>query len=276
MAVLGQLLVIAFRERTLPDVQTDNQLRISCSLAYTGRCRSSGRLVARWPQAVFCDVTCLIKIRLNPDQVAVLRSLRQCVEPRLLGHESFGTNVESGWFITTPPMRKTRQTPPRYPEKEAHRPSLCRSRRPRPHTHSRPPETSQNLPSRSPHPRSPLHRCTVKFRPLQVPRKMRSDQRFTYLALDQKRNPRPERRLLPAHPPRPIQSHPLDSETFIQTDLELLAGDRYLQKGMGLMALTRRRPAEIFFSASFSHTSLSSPHLRRPTGKPGKFPVPVP
>jgi Telomere resolvase len=33
---------------------------------------------------------------------------------------------------------------------------------------------------------------------------------------------------------------------------ELLASDRYLQKGMGLMALTGRRPAEIFFSASFS------------------------
>jgi len=28
--------------------------------------------------------------------------------------------------------------------------------------------------------------------------------------------------------------------------------DRYLEKGMGLMALTGRRPAEIFFSASFS------------------------
>ena len=34
--------------------------------------------------------------------------------------------------------------------------------------------------------------------------------------------------------------------------LELLASDRYLQKGMGLMALTGRRPAEIFFSVSFS------------------------
>jgi hypothetical protein len=34
--------------------------------------------------------------------------------------------------------------------------------------------------------------------------------------------------------------------------LALLASDRYLEKGMGLMALTGRRPAEIFFSAKFS------------------------
>jgi len=45
---------------------------------------------------------------------------------------------------------------------------------------------------------------------------------------------------------------PLDPEAFIQTALDLLASDRYLEKGMGLMALTGRRPAEIFFSASFS------------------------
>jgi hypothetical protein len=34
--------------------------------------------------------------------------------------------------------------------------------------------------------------------------------------------------------------------------VELPASDRYFQKGMGLMALTWRRPAEIFFSASFN------------------------
>jgi hypothetical protein len=45
---------------------------------------------------------------------------------------------------------------------------------------------------------------------------------------------------------------PLDPEAFIQTALDLLSSDRYLEKGMGLMALTGRRPAEIFFSASFS------------------------
>jgi hypothetical protein len=45
---------------------------------------------------------------------------------------------------------------------------------------------------------------------------------------------------------------PLDPEAFIQTALTLLASDRYLEKGMALMALTGRRPAEIFFSASFS------------------------
>src|SRR6266478_3097953 len=42
------------------------------------------------------------------------------------------------------------------------------------------------------------------------------------------------------------------TEAFIQTALTLLSSDRYLEKGMALMALTGRRPAEIFFSASFS------------------------
>jgi hypothetical protein len=83
------------------------------------------------------------------------------------------------------------------------------------------------------------------------PRKMRSGQRFSYLALEPEETRALERRLPPAHPPRPIQSHPVP-KAFIQTALELLASDRYLQKGMGLMALTGRRPAEIFFSASFS------------------------
>jgi hypothetical protein len=34
--------------------------------------------------------------------------------------------------------------------------------------------------------------------------------------------------------------------------LPSVSSDRYLEKGMALMALTGRRPAEIFFSASFS------------------------
>jgi Telomere resolvase len=42
------------------------------------------------------------------------------------------------------------------------------------------------------------------------------------------------------------------TEAFIQTSLTLLSSDRYLEKGMGLMALTGRLPTEIFFSASFS------------------------
>ena len=45
---------------------------------------------------------------------------------------------------------------------------------------------------------------------------------------------------------------PLDPQAFIQKALSLLASDRYLEKGMALMALTGRRPAEIFFSAKFS------------------------
>jgi hypothetical protein len=56
---------------------------------------------------------------------------------------------------------------PRLPQ--AHHPSLCRSRRPRPHSHPRPPETSPNLPSRSPHPQSPVHPGHRQARPLQVP-----------------------------------------------------------------------------------------------------------
>ena len=101
------------------------------------------------------------------------------------------------------------------------------------------------------------------------PRKMRSGQRFSYLALD----PEETRALNAAYHERIHRDQsnliPLDPEAFIQTALELLASDRYLQKGMGLMALTGRRPAEIFFSASFSlppeKTPLSRPHLRRPT-----------
>jgi hypothetical protein len=84
------------------------------------------------------------------------------------------------------------------------------------------------------------------------PRKMHSGQRFSYLALE----PEETRALNAAYHERIHRDQsdliPLDPEAFIQTALELLAGDRYLQKGMGLMALTGRRPAEIFFSASFS------------------------
>jgi telomere resolvase len=84
------------------------------------------------------------------------------------------------------------------------------------------------------------------------PRKMHSGQRFSYLALEPE-----ETRALNAAYHQSIhrdQSNliPLDPEAFIQTALELLSSDRYLQKGMGLMALTGRRPAEIFFSATFS------------------------
>jgi Telomere resolvase len=84
------------------------------------------------------------------------------------------------------------------------------------------------------------------------PRKMRSGQRFSYLALE----PEETRTLNAAYHERIHRDQsnliPLDPEAFIQTALELLASDRYLQKGIGLMALTGRRPAEIFFSASFS------------------------
>ena len=84
------------------------------------------------------------------------------------------------------------------------------------------------------------------------PRKMRSGQRFSYLALDPE-----ETRAINAAYHQSIhrdQSNliPLDPEAFIQKALALLGSDRYLEKGMALMALTGRRPGEIFFSASFS------------------------
>ena len=111
------------------------------------------------------------------------------------------------------------------------------------------------------------------------PRKMRSGQRFSYLALD----PEETRALNAAYHQRIHRDQsnliPLDPEAFIQQALELLTSDRYLQKGMGLMALTGRTPAEIFFSASFSlprEKLLSSPPLRRPTGKLGRLPAPAP
>ena len=71
------------------------------------------------------------------------------------------------------------------------------------------------------------------------PRKMRSGQRFSYLALDPE-----ETRAINAAYHQSIhrdQSNliPLDPEAFIQKALALLGSDRYLEKGMGLMALTR-------------------------------------
>ena len=84
------------------------------------------------------------------------------------------------------------------------------------------------------------------------PRKMRSGQRFSYLALE----PEETRALNEAYHQRIHRDQsnliPLDPEAFVQKALALLASDRYLEKGMGLMALTGRRQAEIFFSAKFS------------------------
>ena len=70
----------------------------------------------------------------------------------------------------------------------------------------------------------------------------------------------------------------LDPEAFIQQALELLASDRYLQKGMGLMALTGRRPAEIFFSASFSLPPKKlpiPPSSSTADSKPARLPAPA-
>jgi hypothetical protein len=45
---------------------------------------------------------------------------------------------------------------------------------------------------------------------------------------------------------------PLDAQAFIATATDLLGSERYTTLGMALMALTGRRPAEMFFSAKFS------------------------
>jgi hypothetical protein len=47
-------------------------------------------------------------------------------------------------------------------------------------------------------------------------------------------------------------------------------------KGMGLMALTGRRPAEIFFSASLRKNSPIPPSSSTANSKPAKLPVPAP
>jgi hypothetical protein len=161
--------------------------------------------------------------------------------------------------------------------------------------HPRPPETSQNLPSRSPHPQSPLHPGHRQTRPLQVPRarsravdpdhlvlrprKMRSGQRFSYLALELRRKPHAQRRLPRVHSPRPIQSHPARvPKPSSKTALELLASDRYLQKGMGLMALTGAglpRSSLAPPSASLEKNSPIPLSSSTASSKPAKLPVPV-
>jgi Telomere resolvase len=131
-----------------------------------------------------------------------------------------------------------------------------------------PPETSQNLPSRSPHPQSPLHPGHRQARPLQVPRARSAPWTPTTWSCAQGKcvpvsasaiwrsiQKKPTRWNAAYHERiHRDQSNliPLGSRGLHPNGVELLASDRYLQKGIGLMALTGRRPAEIFFSASFS------------------------
>jgi len=73
---------------------------------------------------------------------------------------------------------------------------------------------------------------------------MRFGQRFSYLAL-----PPEETRSINAAYHQSIHRDqssliPPEPEAFIHKALDLLSSDRYLEKGMGLMALTGRRPAE--------------------------------
>jgi hypothetical protein len=156
---------------------------------------------------------------------------------------------------------------PRLPQ--ARRPSLCRSRRPWPHPHPRRPETSQNLPSRSPHPQSPLHLGHRQARPLQVPGTRSAP--WTPItwscALEKcvpasasaisRSNPKKPARWNAAYHERihlrPIQSHPArvrrPSSKRLSNSWPATAT---YKKAWAWMALTGRRPAEIFFSASFS------------------------
>lgn len=84
------------------------------------------------------------------------------------------------------------------------------------------------------------------------PRRMRSGQRFSYLALD----PEETRSLNTAYQSSIHRDQskliPLDADVFIEKAMELLGSSRYLEKGMALMALTGRRPGEIFLTAKFT------------------------
>ena len=83
------------------------------------------------------------------------------------------------------------------------------------------------------------------------PRRMRSGQRFSYLALD----PEETRSLNAAYQSSIHRDQskliPLDADAFIEKARSLLSSSSYLEKGIALMALTGRRPGEIFFSAKF-------------------------
>jgi hypothetical protein len=85
-----------------------------------------------------------------------------------------------------------------------------------------------------------IYQAEVRRHLVLRPRKMRSGQRFSYLALE----PEETRALNAAYHQRIHRDQsnliPLDPEAFIQKALTLLASDRYLEKGMGLLALTSR------------------------------------
>jgi len=118
-------------------------------------------------------------------------------------------------------------------------------------------------------------------------RKHRSSQRFSCLPL----TPEETRSINAAYQTeiRKDQSDliPLDAKEFVAT--ELLASERFISIGMGLMAVTGRRPAEIFFSASFAPAPNKLPfpavifsgqlktRFARGTGfEPYPIPVPAP
>jgi len=101
-------------------------------------------------------------------------------------------------------------------------------------------------------------------------RKHRSNQRFSYLAL----TPEETRTINAAYQTQIHKDQsdlfPLDAKEFIATAKELLPSERFISLGMGLMAVTGRRPAEIFFSASFAPLTQKAPLPSRDLQWPAK------
>jgi hypothetical protein len=108
-----------------------------------------------------------------------------------------------------------------------------------------PPETSQNLPSRSPHPQSPVHPCHRQVRPLQVPRARSAPSNpITWSCAQGKCVPASASAISRSIQKKPAPSTPLTTNAStatnpisfpwiqkpsFQTALELLSSDRYLQ-----------------------------------------------
>jgi hypothetical protein len=65
---------------------------------------------------------------------------------------------------------------------------------------------------------------------------------------------------------------PLDPEAFIDKALELLSSERYFEKGMGLMAMTGRRPVENILQCKVllakKETPLVRPRFQWPAQNP--------
>ena len=88
--------------------------------------------------------------------------------------------------------------------------------------------------------------------PAIVPRIDKNKQRFSYLALTRAETQQIDAAYQTEIHKEQSQLMPLEPEAAIQTARKLLVSERYLDIGIGLMLLTGRRPAEIFFAGDFS------------------------